>query len=81
MIDRYISVLNTVKDQEDRREALLGIQEFLKESGYLLASGEHGYDVIAPEDIEDKDFKEFTFFGFVGDVFRILSNAEVRKMR
>lgn len=79
MIGRYINVLNTVRDQEDRREALLGIQEFLKESGYLLASGEHGYDVIAPEDIEDKDFKEFTFFGFVGDVFRILSKSEIMR--
>lgn len=81
MIDRYINVLNNSRNTEDRENALLGIQEFLKDSGYLLASGEHGYDVIAPEDVEDRDFKEFTFFGFVGDVFRILSNAEVRKMR
>ena len=77
MLDKYLNELNN----GNREEALLGIQEFLKDSGNLLASGEHGYDVIAPEDVEERDFKEFTFFGFVGDTFRMLSNAEVRKMR
>ena len=77
MLDKYLNELNN----GNREEALLGIQEFLKDSGNLLASGEHGYDVIAPEDVEERDFKEFTFFGFVGNTFRMLSNAEVRKMR
>ena len=77
MLDKYLNELNN----GNREEALLGIKEFLKDSGNLLAAGEHGYDVIAPEDVEERDFKEFTFFGFVGGTFRMLSNAEVRKMR
>ena len=57
MLDKYLNELNN----GNREEALLGIQEFLKDSGYLLASGEHGYDVIAPEDVEERDFKELYF--------------------
>jgi len=79
MIDRLLDKLENGKATE-RVEAFEELKEFLKDSGNLLAAGEH-YEVLDPVDIEDRDLRKYNFFGFVGNTFRALSNAEVRKMR